>query len=213
MDITKEHRLHGGTLRYLKHDSTATGTPMTLSVFTPGGQGPFPVLIWLSGLTCTEDNSPPRPAPIAPPPNTESLSSRPTPARAGKESRTIPPTTWARARASIWMRRKPLGGAFPHGILCDRRTGPLIDAHFPTTGVRSISGHSMGGHGALTLALNHPDLFRSVSAFAPSVRRPAAPGARRPSPPIWETTAPPGTATTPRCWSRLAQRRASMKTS
>ena len=43
----------------------------------------------------------------------------------------------------------------------------LIDAEFPTTGVRSISGHSMGGHGALTLALRHPELFRSVSAFAP----------------------------------------------
>jgi len=43
----------------------------------------------------------------------------------------------------------------------------LIDAEFPSTGVRSISGHSMGGHGALTLALRHPDLFRSVSAFAP----------------------------------------------
>ncbi len=43
----------------------------------------------------------------------------------------------------------------------------LIDAQFPTTGARSISGHSMGGHGALTLALRHPDLFRSVSAFAP----------------------------------------------
>jgi S-formylglutathione hydrolase len=43
----------------------------------------------------------------------------------------------------------------------------LIDDQFPTTGLRSISGHSMGGHGALTLALRHPDLFRSVSAFAP----------------------------------------------
>lgn len=43
----------------------------------------------------------------------------------------------------------------------------LIDRAFPTTGARSISGHSMGGHGALTLALKHPELFRSVSAFAP----------------------------------------------
>jgi S-formylglutathione hydrolase len=43
----------------------------------------------------------------------------------------------------------------------------LIDAAFPTTRTRSISGHSMGGHGALTLALRHPHLFRSVSAFAP----------------------------------------------
>ncbi|MFN3353877.1 MAG: alpha/beta hydrolase-fold protein, partial [Brevundimonas sp.] len=44
---------------------------------------------------------------------------------------------------------------------------PLIDQAFATTGTRSIFGHSMGGHGALTLALNHPELFRSVSAFAP----------------------------------------------
>ena len=43
----------------------------------------------------------------------------------------------------------------------------LVDAEFPTTKTRSISGHSMGGHGALTLALRHPDLFKSVSAFAP----------------------------------------------
>jgi S-formylglutathione hydrolase len=43
----------------------------------------------------------------------------------------------------------------------------LIDAEFPTTKTRSISGHSMGGHGALTLALRHPGLFKSVSAFAP----------------------------------------------
>ena len=43
----------------------------------------------------------------------------------------------------------------------------LIDAEFPTTGARGISGHSMGGHGALTLALRHPHLFASVSAFAP----------------------------------------------
>jgi S-formylglutathione hydrolase len=43
----------------------------------------------------------------------------------------------------------------------------LIDGEFPTNGARAISGHSMGGHGALTLALRHPHLFRSVSAFAP----------------------------------------------
>ena len=56
METLKTHAVHGGTLRYLKHDSSTTGTPMTLSVFVPAGEGPFPVLIWLSGLTCTEDN-------------------------------------------------------------------------------------------------------------------------------------------------------------
>ena len=56
MQTTKTHAVHGGTLRYLKHDSAVTGTPMTLAVFVPPGEGPFPVVIWLSGLTCTEDN-------------------------------------------------------------------------------------------------------------------------------------------------------------
>ena len=56
METVKQHAVHGGVLRYLKHDSAVTGTPMTRSVFTPPGEGPFPVLIWLSGLTCTEDN-------------------------------------------------------------------------------------------------------------------------------------------------------------
>ena len=45
----------------------------------------------------------------------------------------------------------------------------LVEAHFPISDVRGIAGHSMGGHGALTVALNHPDRFRSVSAFAPIV--------------------------------------------
>ena len=47
-ETTKTHAVHGSTLHYLKHDSSATGTPMTLSVFVPPGEGPFPVLIWLS---------------------------------------------------------------------------------------------------------------------------------------------------------------------
>ena len=56
LETVKSHRVAGGELRYCRHDSAATGTPMTFSVFTPDGPGPFPVLLWLSGLTCTEDN-------------------------------------------------------------------------------------------------------------------------------------------------------------
>jgi hypothetical protein len=47
MQVVKTHATQGGTLSYLKHDSVSTGTPMTLSVFTPPGDGPFPVLFWL----------------------------------------------------------------------------------------------------------------------------------------------------------------------
>ena len=168
METTKTHALHGGVLRYLKHDSAATGTPMTLSVFVPAGEGPFPVLIWLSGLTCTEDN----------------FTTKAGAYRAAAEHGVIivAPDTSPRGEGVADDPAYDLGqGA---GFYVDATQTPwaphfrmetyvtdelvaLIDAEFPTTKTRSIFGHSMGGHGALTLALRHPELFRSVSAFAP----------------------------------------------
>lgn len=173
MEILKTHVVYGGTLNYLRHDSAVTGTPMTLSVFTPPGEGPFPVLIWLSGLTCTEDN----------------FTTKAGAYRAAAEHGVIvvAPDTSPRGpdlkgRAVADDAAYDLGqGA---GFYVDATEAPwarhfrmetyvtqeliaLIDEAFPTTGTRSISGHSMGGHGALTLALRHPELFRSVSAFAP----------------------------------------------
>lgn len=167
-NITKSHAVHGGTLHYLKHDSAATGTPMNLSVFVPPGDGPFPVLIWLSGLTCTEDNF-----------TTKAGAYR---AAAEHGLIVVAPDTSPRGEGVADDPAYDLGqGAgfyvdatqapwAPHFRMESYVTGELIDlidAEFPTTKTRSISGHSMGGHGALTLALNHPDLFRSVSAFAP----------------------------------------------
>lgn len=168
METTKTHIVHGGTLRYLRHDSAVTGTPMTLSVFVPPAEGPFPVLIWLSGLTCTEDN----------------FTTKAGAYRAAAEHGVIvvAPDTSPRGEGVADDPAYDLGqGA---GFYVDATQAPwaphfrmesyvvgelvgLIDREFPTTGARSISGHSMGGHGALTLALRHPHLFRSVSAFAP----------------------------------------------
>jgi S-formylglutathione hydrolase len=168
MDTLKTHAVHGGTLRYLKHDSAVTGTPMTLSVFVPPGEGPFPVLIWLSGLTCTEDNFTTKAGAYA--------------AAAEHGLIVVAPDTSPRGEGVADDPAYDLGqGA---GFYVDATQAPwaphyrmesyvtdeliaLIDAEFPTTKTRAISGHSMGGHGALTLALNHPELFQSVSAFAP----------------------------------------------
>ncbi len=168
METVKSHVVHGGTLRYLKHDSATTGTPMTLSAFVPAGEGPFPVLIWLSGLTCTEDN----------------FTTKAGAYKAAAEHGVIivAPDTSPRGEGVADDAAYDLGqGA---GFYVDATHGPwaphfrmesyvtgelidLIDAQFPTTKRRSIFGHSMGGHGALTLALRHPELFKSVSAFAP----------------------------------------------
>lgn len=168
METVKSHVVHGGTLRYLKHDSATTGTPMTLSVFVPAGEGPFPVLIWLSGLTCTEDN----------------FTTKAGAYKAAAEHGVIivAPDTSPRGEGVANDDAYDLGqGAgfyvdateapwAPHFRMESYVTGELIDlidAEFPTTKTRSVFGHSMGGHGALTLALRHPELFRSVSAFAP----------------------------------------------
>jgi len=168
METLKTHAVHGGTLRYLRHDSATTGTPMTLSVFTPPGEGPFPVLIWLSGLTCTEDNFTTKAGAYA--------------SAAEHGVIIVAPDTSPRGEGVADDPAYDLGqGA---GFYVDATEAPwakhfrmesyvvgeligLVDAEFPTTKARSISGHSMGGHGALTLALRHPHLFRSVSAFAP----------------------------------------------
>jgi S-formylglutathione hydrolase len=168
METVKQHAVHGGVLRYLKHDSTTTGTPLTLSVFTPPGEGPFPVLIWLSGLTCTEDN----------------FTTKAGAYRAAAEHGLIlvAPDTSPRGEGVADDPAYDLGqGA---GFYVDATEGPwapnfrmetyvtgelldLVAAEFPASAARSIFGHSMGGHGALTLALRHPELFQSVSAFAP----------------------------------------------
>ncbi len=173
METVKQHQVHGGTLRYLKHDSTVTGTPMTLSVFTPPGPdgkgtGPFPVLIWLSGLTCTEDNFTTKGEAYAAAAEHGVIVVAPDTSPRGEDVANDPAYDLGQgAGFYIDAVREPWA---PHFRMESYVTGELIaliDAEFPTTGARSIFGHSMGGHGALTLALRHPDLFRSVSAFAP----------------------------------------------
>ncbi len=168
MDITKTHRVHGGRLAYAHHQSAATGTKMTLSVFTPSGEGPFPYLIWLSGLTCTEDNF------------TTKAGAYEAAARHGVAI--VAPDTSPRGEGVaddpaydlgqgagfyIDATQAPWAAHFKMESYVTRDLVAAVEAAFPLRARRSIFGHSMGGHGALTLAMKHPDVFRSVSAFAP----------------------------------------------
>ncbi len=169
MDIVKSHRVCEGELRYCRHQSSATGTPMTFSVFTPEGPGPFPVLLWLSGLTCTEDNF------------TTKAGAYPAAARHGVMI--VAPDTSPRGQdvaddpgydlgqgAGFYLdaTQEPWAKHFRMESYIVDELIPLIRTAFPADPVRiGVSGHSMGGHGALTLAFRHTNVFRSVSAFAP----------------------------------------------
>ena len=169
VEILQQHRVHGGTLSYCRHASAATGTPMKFSVFTPPIEGPVPYLIWLSGLTCTEDNF------------TTKAGAYAAAARAGVAI--VAPVTSPRGEGVADDPAYDLGqGA---GFYVDAVQAPwaphfkmesyivadliaAVEAAFPLDpSRRGVFGHSMGGHGALTLTLRHPELFKSVSAFAP----------------------------------------------
>jgi S-formylglutathione hydrolase len=168
-------RSHGGTQGVYRHDSTATGTPMTFSLFVPDhAEGErLPLLWYLSGLTCTHANV------------TEKGEFRAACAKAGIAF--IAPDTSPRGEGVPDDREGAWDFGLGAGFYVDATQAPfdrhyrmwsyvteelpaLVAAAFPVDmGRQGISGHSMGGHGALTLALRHPGRFRSVSAFAPIV--------------------------------------------
>ncbi|MFN3512813.1 MAG: S-formylglutathione hydrolase [Phenylobacterium sp.] len=169
LTVLQEHKVHGGTLSYRRHTSLATGTPMRFSLFLPPGDGPFPLLVWLSGLTCTEDNFTTKAGAYA--------------AAAAHGIAIAAPDTSPRGEGVADDPAYDLGqGA---GFYVDATQAPWSDHFKMETYVvrdllqavegaapvdparRGIFGHSMGGHGALSLALRHPETFGSVSAFAP----------------------------------------------
>jgi S-formylglutathione hydrolase len=170
------HRTQGGTLRYCRHDSVSTGTTMKFTVWVPDGEGPFPYLVWLSGLTCTEDN-------FTIKSGVYEHAAKHGMAIVAPDTSPRGPDLQGNAVADDPAYDLGQGAGFyvdatqapwaPHFKMYSYVTKDLLEAvddAFPLDPARrGIFGHSMGGHGALTIALRNPDLFKSVSAFAPIV--------------------------------------------
>ena len=164
---------HGGTQGVYTHASAETGTPMTFAVFVPDHApgAKLPVLWFLSGLTCTHANV------------TEKGEYRAACAEHGIIF--VAPDTSPRGDAVpddegydfgkgagfyVDATEAPWAANFRMRSYIERELPALIAAEFPADMDRQgITGHSMGGHGALTIALRNPGRFRSVSAFAPIV--------------------------------------------
>jgi S-formylglutathione hydrolase len=176
LEIISENKSHGGRQLVVKHASEATSTDMTFSIYLPpqAEQGErLPVVWYLSGLTCTHANV------------TEKGEYRAACAEHGLVF--VAPDTSPRGEGVL----DDPAGAYDFGLgagfYVDATQDPwatnyrmwtyvteelpaLVVGEFPVDGYRqAITGHSMGGHGALTVALRNPNLFRSVSAFAPIV--------------------------------------------
>lgn len=172
--VKSSNRAFGGVQGVYEHASAATGTPMTFSVFVPhhAAGTRLPVLWYLSGLTCTHANV------------TEKGEFR----RACAEHKMIfvAPDTSPRgddvpdddaydfgkgAGFYVDATQAPWSANFRMRSYIEDELPTLIAAEFAMADMtrQGVTGHSMGGHGALTVALRNPDRFRSVSAFAPIV--------------------------------------------
>lgn len=171
MERLQRWRSHGGFQEVWKHQSTETGTPMEFSVFLPDAEGPRPVVWFLSGLTCNWSNV------------TEKGEFREACARHGLIM--IAPDTSPRGEgvaddpegaydfglgAGFYVdaTEEPFAKHYRMRSYIERELPELAAKHFPVDLSRQgIMGHSMGGHGALTIALRDPDRYQAVSAFAP----------------------------------------------
>ncbi len=172
LETVAEHRCFGGTQGYYRHDSAETGTQMRFAVFVPpqARSGLRPVLYFLSGLTCTEENFT---------------------VKAGAQLRAaelglvlVMPDTSPRGTdlpgehdaydfgsgAGFYVDATAVPWSVNYRMYSyvTRELPALVAENFPVDEVRTgIFGHSMGGHGALVAALRNPAAYRSVSAFAP----------------------------------------------
>jgi len=162
-----------GWLKRYKHHSSSTGTEMIFAIYLPpqAQSKPVPVLYWLSGLTCTDENF------------MQKAGAQRLAAELGMAI--VCPDTSPRGTdlpgehdaydfgsgAGFYVNatEAPWSAHYRMYDYVTAELPALIEQHFPVTDQRSISGHSMGGHGALICALKNPGRYRSVSAFSPIV--------------------------------------------
>ncbi|TCP09570.1 S-formylglutathione hydrolase [Caldimonas thermodepolymerans] len=172
LELISEHRCFGGVQRFYRHASRVVGLPMRFGVYLPpqAASGPVPWLVYLAGLTCTEEtfaikagaqrvaaqlglalltpDTSPRGADL--------------PGEADAWDFGVGAGFYLDATREPWQRHWRMESYLLDELL------PGAVAQLPLDGDRcGLFGHSMGGHGALTLALRHPGRFRSLSAFAP----------------------------------------------
>ena len=173
LELLSEHGCFGGVQRFYKHESSAIGLPMRFSVFLPAQAGAgarVPALIYLAGLTCNEETFMTKAgaqrraaelgiALIAP-------DTSPRGAGIPGESDTwdfgLAASFYLDAAQAPWSKHYRMESYLTQELVS------VVGEHLPIDPQRlGLFGHSMGAHGALTLALRHPGLFKSLSAFAP----------------------------------------------
>ena len=172
IQLVGEHACFGGMQQFYKHDSRETRGSMKFSVYQPpqAKAGQVPVLYYLSGLTCTDETFPTKAHAQAVAaelglmlvaPDTSPRDQR-FPGDADKWDFGQGAGFYVDATQAPWAENYRMYS------YVSKELPAVVEANLPAMpGATGIFGHSMGGHGALTLALRNPSLYKSVSAFAP----------------------------------------------
>lgn len=171
MEIFSRNRSFAGEVLRARHYSSACACDMVFGIYLPphADRTPVPVLYWLSGLTCNDENF------------MQKAGAQRIAAELGMAI--VCPDTSPRggdlpgehdsydlgSGAGFYVNatEPPWAGSYHMYDYVTQELPALVEAHFPVTRRRGISGHSMGGHGALVCYLRNPGMYRSVSAFAP----------------------------------------------
>ena len=175
MQTVSQNRCFAGTQGVYKHASAATGTEMTFSVYVPPHPdgAKLPVVWYLSGLTCTHANVTEKGEFRAACAELGLIFVAPDTSPRGADVPGDPQNAYDFGHGAgfyVDATREPFARHYRMWSYVTEELPQLVCANFPADASRqSIMGHSMGGHGALTAALRHPDRYRAASAFAPIV--------------------------------------------
>jgi len=168
MELLSQHGAFGGWQRFYRHESAEIGLPMKFALFLP--PQPKALLVYLAGLTCTEETFTMKAgaqqmaaelglALLMPDTGPRGANA---PGEADAWDFGVGAGFYLDATQQPWAKHWRMESYLMYELL------PLVQREFSLPAERTgIFGHSMGGHGALTLALRHPGVFRSLSAFAP----------------------------------------------
>jgi len=175
LESVSANRAFGGVQGVWKHASAATGTDMTFAVYVPphADGAKLPVVWYLSGLTCTHANVMEKGEYRRACAELGLILVAPDTSPRGEGVADDPDGAYdfgLGAGFYVDATQAPYAAHYRMWTYVTEELPAIIAAHFPADmGRQSIMGHSMGGHGALTIGLRHPERFRAVSAFAPIV--------------------------------------------
>lgn len=175
MTLTKvsSAKVAGGWHQQFSHNATSTACAMRFAIFLPpqaSPNNPVPVVYWLSGLTCTDENFMQKAGAFKKAAELGIAIVAPDTSPRGDDVADDPEGNsdfGLGAGFYVNATQQPFAKHYQMYTYVVEELPALIEANFPVTSQRAISGHSMGGHGALMIALRNPSLFSSVTAFSP----------------------------------------------